>query len=117
MPEFLHLPEISRGDALVLTHGAGSNYQSPLLIRVARAFEQAGVTVLRMDLPYRELRPHGPPFPAQAAQDREGLKRAVERMRRMERGRVLLAGHSYGGRQASMLAAQEPGLADGLLLL
>jgi len=32
-------------------------------------------------------------------------------------GRVFLGGHSYGGRQASMLAADEPELAAGLLLL
>jgi predicted alpha/beta-hydrolase family hydrolase len=32
-------------------------------------------------------------------------------------GDVFLAGHSYGGRQASMLAAEEPGLATCLLLL
>ena len=30
---------------------------------------------------------------------------------------MFLGGHSYGGRQASMLAAAEPGLVDGLLLL
>jgi predicted alpha/beta-hydrolase family hydrolase len=30
---------------------------------------------------------------------------------------MFLGGHSYGGRQASMLAAAEPGLVDRLLLL
>jgi uncharacterized protein len=30
---------------------------------------------------------------------------------------MFLGGHSYGGRQASMLAAEEPDLAAGLLLL
>jgi predicted alpha/beta-hydrolase family hydrolase len=35
----------------------------------------------------------------------------------MVSGRIILAGVSYGGRQASMLAADEPALADGLLLL
>jgi predicted alpha/beta-hydrolase family hydrolase len=38
-------------------------------------------------------------------------------MRRQVSGRVFLGGHSYGGRQASMLAAAEPGLVDRLLLL
>ena len=38
-------------------------------------------------------------------------------MRRMNGGRVFLGGHSYGGRQASMLAASEPQLIEGLLLL
>jgi predicted alpha/beta-hydrolase family hydrolase len=32
-------------------------------------------------------------------------------------GGVFLGGHSYGGRQATMLCAEEPALADGLLLL
>jgi predicted alpha/beta-hydrolase family hydrolase len=35
----------------------------------------------------------------------------------MAHDRVFLGGHSYGGRQASILAAAEPTLADGLLLL
>jgi predicted alpha/beta-hydrolase family hydrolase len=38
-------------------------------------------------------------------------------MKRQSSGRVFLGGHSYGGRQASMLAASEPDLADQLLLL
>jgi uncharacterized protein len=38
-------------------------------------------------------------------------------MRKRIPGRVFLGGHSYGGRQASMLAASSPGLADALLLL
>src|SRR5207302_2374110 len=42
---------------------------------------------------------------------------AVEVLRNRAGGRVFLGGHSYGGRMASMLAAQEPSVADGLLLL
>jgi predicted alpha/beta-hydrolase family hydrolase len=38
-------------------------------------------------------------------------------MRGLVSGRVFLGGVSYGGRQASMLAAAEPALVDGLLLL
>ena len=38
-------------------------------------------------------------------------------MRQQTSGRVFLGGHSYGGRQASMLSAAEPGLVDRLLLL
>jgi predicted alpha/beta-hydrolase family hydrolase len=38
-------------------------------------------------------------------------------MRRQTSGRVFLGGHSYGGRQASILAADEPCLVDHLLLL
>ena len=113
---FLHSPAAPCGDALVLTHGAGSNCQSPLLVAVASAFAEAGFTVLRCDLPFRQARPKGPPF-GTAAQDREGLRQAVAAARTLAAGRVFLGGHSYGGRQASMLAASDPSLVDALLLL
>ena len=38
-------------------------------------------------------------------------------MRGLVTGQVFLGGHSYGGRQASMLAAEEPDIAAALLLL
>ena len=37
-------------------------------------------------------------------------------MRKLVSGRVVLGGQSYGGRQATMLCATEPKLADGILL-
>ena len=114
---FLHTPDAPVGHGLVLTHGAGSNARAPLLIAIADAFCAAGVAVLRCDLPFRQARPHGPPFPAMAAQDRAGLARAVRVLRDRVPGKVFLGGHSYGGRQSTMLAAEEPDLAAGLLLL
>jgi len=102
---FLHLPVRENGDALVLTHGAGANCQSKLLTAIADAFAEAGVTVLRCDLPFRQARPHGPPFPASAERDREGLRQAVNAVRQRVPGRIFLGGHSYGGRQATMLVA------------
>jgi uncharacterized protein len=119
---WLHEPEAASGrggsgKGLVITHGAGSNCESPLLRAVAEAFAGAGYYVLRCDLPYRQLRAKGPPFPGLAARDREGLRRAMEAMREIAAGRVILGGHSYGGRQASMLAAEAPELADALVLL
>ncbi len=114
---FLHRPDKASGDALVLTHGAGGNCQAPLLVAIADELSQAGMTVLRCDLPYRQRRPKGPPSPATAAQDREGLRRAVATVREHASGRVLLGGQSYGGRQATLLAAEEPQFVDGLLLI
>ena len=114
---FLHRPQSAGGDATVLTHGAGANCQSPLLVGTAEALADFGMTVLRCDLAFRQMRPHGPPGPGSAARDREGLRRAVAAMRRLVPGRVFLGGHSYGGRQASMLAAEDPSVAPALLLL
>src|SRR5579859_2520681 len=114
---FLHQPAQPNGNALALTHGAGANCQSKLLTALAHAFANAGFLVLRFDLPFRQSRPHGPPFPAMAARDREGIRRAVDVLRSRTSGRIFLGGHSYGGRQGSMLAAEQPQLAAGLLLL
>jgi uncharacterized protein len=114
---FLHRPEHGSSDGLVLAHGAGSNSKAPLLIAVAAAFARAGLTVLRCDLPYRQSRPFGPPRPGDAERDRDGLRNAVVVVRKLGGARVFLGGHSYGGRQATMLCAEEPELADGLMLL
>ncbi|HEY6763384.1 MAG TPA: alpha/beta family hydrolase [Candidatus Sulfotelmatobacter sp.] len=114
---FLHRPSNSAGDCLVLMHGAGASCDSPLLVALAGAFCASGLTVLRCDLPFRQLRPHGPPQRGGAERDQQGLRAAVASMRRQTSGRVFLGGHSYGGRLGSMLAASEPGLVDQLLLL
>jgi len=114
---FLHRAERADADGLVLTHGAGANCRSALLMAMAEAFCAAGVTVLRCDLPFRQARAFGPPMRGSAEKDQAGLRVAVAALRRETRGRIFLGGHSYGGRQASMLAAAEPGVADALLFL
>lgn len=113
---YFHRPraEPSRG-ALVLAHGAGSNANAPLLVKVAECFAASGYWVLRCDLPFRQSRPHGPPT-GTGALDRAGLEAAVEWVRARTSGPVYLGGHSYGGRQATMLAGENPGVAAALLL-
>ncbi len=111
-----HEPPKGWKNALVFTHGAGSNCEAPLLVVIADEFAAAGIAVLRCDLPFRQKRSKGSPSPAGAAEDREGLQRAVSAVREKAGGRVYLGGQSYGGRQATMLAAEAEGLADALLL-
>jgi uncharacterized protein len=117
---YLHLPDSPNNDGLVLTHGAGSNAQAPLLIALAETFCAAGFTVLRYDLPYRQSRSFGPPGPGDAARDRAGLKNALTAMSKFS-SRLFLGGHSYGGRQSSMLCAElskeDATLVTALLLL
>jgi uncharacterized protein len=117
MDSRLHLPTAPGGDCLILTHGAGANCDTPFLIALADAFCGSGMTVLRFDLPFRQLRPHGPPPRGSAERDQQGIRAAVATMRQQTSGRLSVGGHSYGGRQASILAAAEPGLIDRLLLL
>jgi uncharacterized protein len=114
---FLHSPSVLGEDCVVLTHGAGANCQSKLLVEISDELAASGFTVLRFDLPFRRARPYGPPPFGSAAKDRDGLRRAVAVMRNRRNGRIFLGGHSYGGRQASMLISEEPQVADGLFLL
>ena len=111
---FLHRPDSAVTDGLVLTHGAGSNANSPMLVGLASAFADAGFTVLRCDLPYRQKKSFGPP--RNSEEDCSGLAHAVAALRRLVPGRLFLGGQSYGGRQATMLAAEQPGLVDGLFI-
>jgi len=77
---------------------------------MAEAFAGAGFTVLRCDLPFRQARSYGPPRPGGAERDRDGLRNAVAALQKLGCGPMFLGGHSYGGRQATMLCAEEPDL-------
>jgi predicted alpha/beta-hydrolase family hydrolase len=114
---FLHTPEVAGDRGLVLTHGAGGNSKAPLLVLLADAFCAAGFAVLRCDMAFRQHKPFGPPSPATSGSDRASLREAVAAMRKIAGGIVILGGHSYGGRQSTMLASEAPGLVEALLLL
>ena len=113
----LHGTATPGGPSIVLAHGAGSSCEAPLLVALAHALAAEGIATLRCDLPFRQARPTGPPSPAGAARDRDGLRRAVRALHAISGGTVWLGGHSYGGRQATLLAADDPGVAPGLLVL
>lgn len=122
---FLHTPRDANGNGVILTHGAGSNCQSKGLIAVSSELTKIGYTVLRFDLPFRIARPKGPPPPGSATRDRQGIRRAADTLRTKlpphryveDPGLLYLGGHSYGGRQASMLLADDASAGDALLLL
>ena len=109
---YVHRPAGESGISVVLAHGAGSDCNSKLLVAICTAFAEAGLAALRIDLPFRVA---GDKMPRNQERDRAGLRSAADLMRRA--GRVILGGHSYGGRQASMLVAEDPSVADFLLLL
>src|SRR5437764_7192428 len=107
---FLHTPKGTSAGGAVLTHGAGGNCSAPLLVAASERFAAAGLHALRIDLPFRQRRPSGPPSPSGAAADRAGLKAAIIALRGIVPAPIILGGQSYGGRQATMLAAEEPDL-------
>jgi uncharacterized protein len=113
---WLHKPGKIKA-AMLLSHGAGGDCKAPLMIAVAESFCEAGYCVLRWDLPFRQAGPRSSPG-GSGKRDREGIQQAAEELRQLAPGvRLYLAGQSYGGRQSSMVAAADPAIADGLLLL
>src|SRR5258707_1208865 len=85
---FLHEPmATATEDALAITHGAGGNCESPLLVALADAFAAMGWHVLRYDLPFRIQRKT--PSPAQAVRDREGIREAAAALREASGARRL----------------------------
>ncbi|AQT82538.1 alpha/beta hydrolase [Mycolicibacterium litorale] len=110
-----HEPEGRPAGVVMLTHGAGGNRESPLLIRLCDQWAARGWLAIRYNLPYRRRRPKGPPSGA-AAGDRTGIAEALIMARGLADGPVIAGGHSYGGRQTSMVAAENPELLDVLTL-
>lgn len=99
-----HAPAGSAAGIVVLTHGAGGNRESPMLVRLCDEWAARGWLAVRYDLPYRRRRPKGPPS-GSAAADQAGIAEVVAMARAATAGPVLAGGHSYGGRMTSMVVA------------
>jgi predicted alpha/beta-hydrolase family hydrolase len=70
---------------------------------------------VRYNLPYRRRRPKGPPS-GSVATDRAGILEAIAVCRDLADGPVIAGGHSYGGRQTSMVVAEDARPVDVLTL-
>ncbi|OBB95665.1 alpha/beta family hydrolase [Mycobacterium sp. 852002-30065_SCH5024008] len=99
-----HEPDGPPAGVVVLTHGAGGNRDSPLLQQVCDEWARRGWLAVRYNLPYRRRRPTGPPS-GSAAADRAGIVEAITLCRGLADGPLIAGGHSYGGRQTSMVVA------------
>nr|BBX79069.1 hypothetical protein MFLOJ_28560 [Mycobacterium florentinum] len=100
----------------MLTHGAGGNRESGLLQRICDEWARRGWLAIRYNLPYRRRRPKGPPS-GSAATDRAGIDEAIVLCRSLADGPLIAGGHSYGGRQTSMVVAEsDPPQVDVLTL-
>lgn len=109
-----HEPDSSPKGVVLLTHGAGADRNSPLLVGLCDEWARRGFLAVRYDLPYRRRRLKGPPSNSAKA-DQAGIVDAVALARASTSGPVIAGGHSYGGRMTSMAAAD--GLAIDLLAL
>src|SRR5579875_2449309 len=110
-----HEPRGTPCGVVVLTHGAGGSRESPLLQQVCDEWARRGWLAVRYNLPYRRRRPTGPPSGSGSA-DRAGIVEAIEVCRGLVDGPLIAGGHSYGGRQTSMVIADRAAQADLLML-
>jgi uncharacterized protein len=110
-----HEPDGTPSGVVVLTHGAGGSGESPLLQQLCDEWARRGWLAVRYNLPYRRRRPKGPPS-GSAATDRAGIVEAIAVCRDLAAGPLIAGGHSYGGRQTSMVVAEKPQPVDVLTL-
>ncbi|MCV7257728.1 alpha/beta hydrolase family protein [Mycobacterium shimoidei] len=110
-----HRPDGTPSGVVVLTHGAGGSRESILLQRLCDQWAQRGFLAVRYNLPYRRRRPKGPPS-GSAANDRAGIVEAITVCRKLADGPLIAGGHSYGGRQTSMVVAAHDVAVDVLTL-
>jgi predicted alpha/beta-hydrolase family hydrolase len=110
-----HQPDGPASGVVVLTHGAGGSRESPLLQQVCDEWARRGWLAVRYNLPYRRRRPTGPPS-GSAATDRAGIVEAITVCRGLADGPLIAGGHSYGGRQTSMVVASGEAAIDVLTL-
>ncbi|MBZ4559001.1 alpha/beta hydrolase [Mycobacterium avium subsp. hominissuis] len=110
-----HRPDGTPEGVVVLTHGAGGNRDTPLLQQVCDEWAQRGWLAVRYNLPFRRRRPTGPPSGSGAA-DRAGIVEAITLCRGLADGPLIAGGHSYGGRQTSMVVAAGDAAVDVLTL-
>jgi uncharacterized protein len=101
-----HEPDGVPTGVVVLTHGAGGSRESQLLQQVCDEWARRGWLAVRYNLPYRRRRPTGPPS-GSAATDRAAVVEAITVCRSLAGGPLIAGGHSYGGRQTSMVVAAD----------
>ena len=99
-----HEPDGTPSGVVVLTHGAGGSRESALLQKLCDEWARRGWLAVRYNLPYRRRRPKGPPS-GSAVADRAAIVEAIAVCRDLADGPLLAGGHSYGGRQTSMVVA------------
>lgn len=114
VPVDVDAPLSPRG-TVVVAHGAGAGREHPFLVGLARALVAEGFTAVRFDFPYRVA---GRRMPGPAAHAVTTWRSVLEWVGEQAfAGPLVAAGKSYGGRMASMAAAERAIDPDGLVYL
>ncbi len=102
---------------LVLAHGAGAGMDSDFMVAFAEGLSSGGFETILLEFPYMtKRREDGKKRPPDRAPKLVAHYNAVLEELALP-GPVIIGGKSMGGRIASMLLAENPIVADGLLML
>jgi predicted alpha/beta-hydrolase family hydrolase len=94
----------TKAPALLVAHGAGAGMDHPFITAFCEELSAAGVSALRFNFPYIEAGRRSPGSPRDAI---AAIDAAFEAATTRTGGRPVFAGgKSYGGRMASMAAAE-----------
>ncbi|XOV94768.1 MAG: alpha/beta family hydrolase [Bacteroidota bacterium] len=93
---------------LILAHGAGAGMDHPFMKSLAKGICEHGIHVIRFNFPYKQKGKKMPGSPKESIL-------ALERVAHFAKSKfpgclIILSGKSYGGRMASHLVAEQPGL-------
>ncbi len=100
---------------VVIAHGAGAGFRHPFLLGFARSLGELGVATVRFNFPYLEAGRRMPGPAAHAIATWAALEAFARDL--SGGGTVWAAGKSYGGRMASMAAAEGAIHPAGLIYL
>jgi uncharacterized protein len=98
---------------IVIAHGAGAGYRHPFLLGFSRGMISQGVATARFNFPYVEAGRRMPGPAAHAVATWSAVMASLAE----SAGPVWAAGKSYGGRMASMAAAEDEIDPAGLIYL
>ena len=108
---------LSAGPALLLTHGAGGNRDTPGLVSLAESLACRNIRTFRFNLPAAEAGKRRPDRPGRAV---GCIAAVVDWAAREHPGPLFLGGRSFGGRMASLLladSAETQGVVAGAVFL
>jgi uncharacterized protein len=104
----LHRPSGREAAPVLLTHGAGGDLDNAGLVTLADLLADLGHPVVRANLPYREAGRRGAPRAESNVGHSRRLLAAASEVTGLT-GPWIAGGKSYGGRVASLLAAEDDG--------
>ena len=98
---------------LIIAHGAGASMTHDFLNKLAFAFQEKDITVVRFNFPYMDA---GKKFPGSPKINVSAWRTVVEWVSGYYDLPIFISGKSYGGRMASHLVAENSGLdIEGLI--